>query len=293
MRSYVLPPSVLRSIAATMLLMFFTTPVLADKSVLKNFSDRDSSAGQKQQEPHQRAMVAWNGSEERLVLSTDLMQIPAGRRIEFLPLPAAPRDVHKTSLELFIRLAAIAGAKGADLSALTAFSASGEMADHLDIKELPTVVAFNSYARSRIGDEADPAIAQMVGSYIDRGYRNFVYDEVMVGETVQTFPPVVQQFSSPHLYYPLQDSSVSQSGTTQVDLVLITPRPVHLADIGRPIQVLSSFFVTPKELGAIDPSVNWAEFMKGTSIVVQHIQITGELHQLTKDLIADFQETNL
>jgi len=51
-------------------------------------------------EPNQRAMIAWNGAEEILLLSTDLRASYSTMVVEVLPLPAEP-EVKKGDLETF------------------------------------------------------------------------------------------------------------------------------------------------------------------------------------------------
>ena len=51
-------------------------------------------------EPTQRAMIAWNGSKEILLLSTDISASDSTMLLEVLPLPAEP-EVKKGDLETF------------------------------------------------------------------------------------------------------------------------------------------------------------------------------------------------
>ena len=51
-------------------------------------------------EPNQRAMIAWNGQEEILLLSTDLRASQPTKVLEVIPLPAEP-EVKKGDRVLF------------------------------------------------------------------------------------------------------------------------------------------------------------------------------------------------
>ena len=53
-------------------------------------------------EPTQRAMIAWNGSEEILLLSTDISASESTLVLEVLPLPTEP-EVKKGDIETFQR----------------------------------------------------------------------------------------------------------------------------------------------------------------------------------------------
>jgi len=51
-------------------------------------------------EPNQRAMIAWNGREQILLLSTDLRASEPTKVLEVIPLPAEPK-VSKGDVEVF------------------------------------------------------------------------------------------------------------------------------------------------------------------------------------------------
>jgi len=56
--------------------------------------------------PTQRAMIAWNGEEEILLLSTDLRASEATEVLEVIPLPSEP-TVKKGDVEVFRRATAL------------------------------------------------------------------------------------------------------------------------------------------------------------------------------------------
>ena len=51
-------------------------------------------------EPNQRALIAWNGSEEILLLTTDLYASESTKILEVLPLPSEP-VVEEGNIEVF------------------------------------------------------------------------------------------------------------------------------------------------------------------------------------------------
>ena len=61
-------------------------------------------------EPVQRALIAWNGEEEILLLSTDLRTSEPTKVLEVLPLPAEPK-VTKGDTEVFRRATALINRK--------------------------------------------------------------------------------------------------------------------------------------------------------------------------------------
>ena len=61
-------------------------------------------------EPTQRALIAWNGEEEILILSTDLRASRATKVLEVMPFPAEPR-VKKGDVGVFRRAVKLINSK--------------------------------------------------------------------------------------------------------------------------------------------------------------------------------------
>jgi len=61
-------------------------------------------------EPNQRAMIAWNGQEEILLLTTDLKASEPTKVLEVIPLPSEP-VVKKGDIEVFQKAAALINSK--------------------------------------------------------------------------------------------------------------------------------------------------------------------------------------
>src|SRR5512140_110581 len=61
-------------------------------------------------EPTQRALIAWNGEEEILLLSTDLRASRATKVLEVMPFPAEPR-VKKGDVAVFRRAVRLINSK--------------------------------------------------------------------------------------------------------------------------------------------------------------------------------------
>lgn len=73
-------------LSLVVLVLFPGTPLFADRGLIPFIP------GVQIFEPNQRAMIAWNGSEEILLLSTDLRASQATQVLEVLPLPSEPGD---------------------------------------------------------------------------------------------------------------------------------------------------------------------------------------------------------
>jgi hypothetical protein len=87
--------SVKRSISTLMLLFLSCTPALSDKGLifvrLTPGSDTGDSAPVKFFEPNQNAIIAFDGDEEILYLSTNLRAERSAKVLEVLPLPSQPK----------------------------------------------------------------------------------------------------------------------------------------------------------------------------------------------------------
>ena len=58
-------------------------------------------------EPSQNALIAWNGQEEILYLTTDVRASRASKVLEVLPLPSQPRSLSEKVIDLRMALAGV------------------------------------------------------------------------------------------------------------------------------------------------------------------------------------------
>jgi hypothetical protein len=240
-------------------------------------------------EPHQRAIVAWNGSVEKLVLSTTLSQPNPGVRVEFLPLPSSTLQINLYDAKVFERLSALAAKKGVDLRAFDEKSATSSLLGEPNVQHFDTTDELLNFLADQC-NTVDTRVINVIDDYMRRNNHDFIVDDVYVTSEAQNFPLIAQEFKSPRLYYPLQDSSVNQTGNTTIDLLVISPKPVTFSEIDHPIETLSSFSLNAEELQGIDLSTDWAGYMGTDIIYLQHIEIKSDLHSLTEDLFGDFKE---
>jgi hypothetical protein len=193
-------------------------------------------------EPNQRAMIAWNGSEEILLLSTDLRASDSTTLLEVLPLPAEP-DVKKGDLETFRKATDLINsklntgrmAKGPMLSEGVVVP-SGEVTFHerigahdisvthlLDAKGF--VVWVIDYLKT-LDIEADIVsddMQQLIEEYITDGFEWYVFDVISIGKETVTNEPIQYRFESKYVFYPLKITSTAE-GSTSIELMILTPR---------------------------------------------------------------------
>jgi hypothetical protein len=193
-------------------------------------------------EPNQRAMIAWNGTEQILLLSTDLHASDSTRVLEVMPLPAEP-DVKKGDLETFRKatdlinrkLYAGQAGKGRVLSEGVVVP-SGEVTFHekigahdISVTHLIDGSGFVDWVieyLKTLGIEQDivsPKMRGLIEEYIADDLEWFVFDVISLAEEVVTNEPIQYSFKSDHVFYPLKITSTAQ-GSTSIELLILTPR---------------------------------------------------------------------
>lgn len=197
-------------------------------------------------EPTQRALLAWNGEEEILLLSTDLRASRATKVLEVMPFPAEPR-VTKGDVAVFrraVRLinskisrplaAAARGYASEDRSAVHA-EPPGEITFHERIGAHDVAVArvvsgdgfvewVNDFLKRASVDNPviPPRLRRVVQEYLDDDFRWFAFDVVELESKFRTLEALQYRFPSPALYYPVKISRSNQ-GQTSMELLVLSP----------------------------------------------------------------------
>ncbi len=191
-------------------------------------------------EPHQRALIAWNGDEEILILSTDMRALQKTKVLEILPLPSKP-TIQKANVEIFraatrilnekLRLKETSRAKEGeetrpDLGGMLIFY------KRIGVHEISLTHAtdkqrFVDWANSllKAGGADTPTIpdelATVREAYIADGYTWFAFDVVTLDPSLTTSDAVQYRFKTDMLYYPLRITR-TETGYTRIDLQVIT-----------------------------------------------------------------------
>ena len=193
-------------------------------------------------EPNQRAMIAWNGVEEILLLSTDLHASDSTTLLEVLPLPSEP-DVKKGDLETFRKATDLINrklfkgrmAKGRELSK-DVIVPSGDVTFHkrigahdISVTHLLNAQGFVDWVvdyLQTLGIETDVVSAEMrklIEGYVSDGFEWYVFDVISLGKETVTNEPIQYRFESKHVFYPLKITSTAE-GSTSIELLILTPR---------------------------------------------------------------------
>jgi hypothetical protein len=237
-------------------------------------------------EPFQRAIIAWNGEIEILILATDMAvstnKLGFSRAVQFIPLPANAtsqqerREVFDRMNALYPMLSNLRSARPSN--AIGTMDVNSEVVEIAEPSELIAAIT----RRCAIEPSYIAPAQEIAQQYIDRGYRAFAIESIALDSTVRSFPPMSYEFPSAELYYPLE-TSVMGSGITSVDLTLVTPNGIdNFDETSTPITMLSRFSIDASELINMQPRL--VELFSQDKVVVQRILLRGDLKDMKLDL---------
>ena len=221
---------------ALFFILMFSTIAYADMGAMVPVKDVNLS------EPGQKAIIAHNGSEEILILSTDLSATTSTEVLRFIPLPSEPevslapegcfealgKLVKKHNLRYVIQT------KGGLVP-----GESVELRFHkkLGVHDV-TVVKINDAFHFRKwvndyfkqkglphGDEY-VEIENLVADYVKREIQYFVFDFVKLDEKVTSIDPLIYRFESKKLYYPLKITNIF-GGIGRIELFIFAKSARH------------------------------------------------------------------
>ena len=266
------------------------------------WADRGSiplTPGVKIYEPNQRALIAWNGRQQILILSTDLRASRPTKVLEVLPLPAEP-EVTRSSPEVIQRAVSLINydlrrgdkmtrSKGGRKPAGRVTQHKRIGAHDIAVTQVLDLKRFVSWVKEYLGDqdvEIPPVLAESVKQYVNEGYRWFVLDTVELGVETVTQDAISYKFQSKELFYPMKISRTDQ-GQTEVTLVILTPRMLSKFP-GIPAEKIELLHrptnVTPSQLLGVDKSV-FHLLKNEANNKLRLWRIRGQLSEFTKDLI--------
>ena len=227
------------SLRRAIIVAFFSLVLLPLSSVHADKGMISISAGVSVHEPGQKAILAWNGYEEVMILSTDVTSSEETLVLEILPLPSAP-VVEAASFQAFERIQEIweAGVSLFTYGVMAdARSGSVEVVFHEEIGP-HNVTAVKAEDSSELVDWMRDFLEEngvdkeaslqdfesVVEGYMNRGFRYYVLDLITVSSEERSVDPILYRFKSSFLYYPLAISSPID-GNTQITLFLLTEGP--------------------------------------------------------------------
>jgi hypothetical protein len=267
-------------------------------------------------EPNQRAVIAYDGKQEILLLSTDLRASEPTKVLEVIPLPAEP-EVKKGDVEVFSRATELINRKlfprkraagaGGGLGGMGGFGAgaalppAGEVTFHDKIGahdiSVTHVLAHDRFVtwvedylrKSGVDNPTIPApLEAVVQEYLRDGFKWFVFDVVELGKKTVTKDAIQYCFKTPFLYYPLKITR-AEKGDTTVRLLILSPRLVKLprSESVRVRLVHRPLEVSKRELDEIDHDL--CEFLRSRAqVLLRTWEIKGQLSGFQDDLVTSW-----
>jgi hypothetical protein len=259
-------------------------------------------------EPTQRAMIAWNGEEEILLLSTDMSASDSTEVLEVLPLPYEP-VVKKGNVETFrkatelinkkIRLQNVLVSKRNGGKGRVAQPA-GEITFHEKIGAHDISVArvlnkdgFVKWVENYLDSLGvkNPVIPEglkkVVDEYLEEKFTWFVFDVVSLDKEIKTNDAIQYRFKTDFLFYPVKIMN-TEEGYTSMELLVLTPELLrHFPGI--PLEKIepqhSPISITSSELRLLNEEMDELLGHKD-NMKLRIWSIEGMIFSFTEDLIA-------
>ena len=272
------------------------------------------------QEKAQNAIVAWNGTEEVLILSIDIQSSESTKVLRVIPLPSNPISVTEGSFDSFTKLQEIINkkwqqiwnrSKGHDQNALDGGAPSGNIeitfqdtigVHNITIVKILDVTNFSDWA-TNFATSADltditfsSKFQDMVEEYLSENISYFVFDIIDTTEDESSINPIIYRFKTDFLFYPLKITAASDVGETyaQVRVFCIAKEMIKeevfsdisfYSDLGYYWydDVVYDANLTEDELLEISPEIY--DLFKDDPILMSH-QYYGKYSNLDGDIIA-------
>ncbi len=249
-------------------------------------------------EPEQNAVIAWDGKEEIMILSTDEEnEIKGGGAVlSVLPLPGKPISVLPASTEAFEKANRLIRSKLAIVGMGEKLLTAKIGTHNIFVWKIDSPDDFGNEVRAYIKKtyegQADANITKdvekIVRQYFDEGFRYFAFDLTFMSEEDSTKVAIAYRFESKFVYYPLVISKIGGTGDTSVQLAVFTGGALHNfggLDVNQ-IKLIGNqtVDVTADELKKVDPEI--AEMMGGGAIKARIMSLTGKIDGFDGDLKA-------
>jgi len=276
-------------------------PVDGDRGGFALQAERVSETGQK-------AIAAWNGTYEVLLLSTEVNSSQESEVIEIMPLPSNP-SIHKGETNSFLKIMNLVNTFFDLTTPRTPFhygpwSLGGQSRDVPAIEitfqevigahDLTVIKAenadelirwLNGFLQSKGYTKPLPSnLQRLLENYTTTGIKFFTIDMILTNSTVKTVEPLTYEFSTLKLYYPLRISTLF-SGSTEISLFTLTCNELSGdSALTHTFAKRAQFQVKEETLGEISPYM--AEIFSGNPYLC-YFHFGGPVSWLSEDVLAD------
>lgn len=193
-------------------------------------------------EPGQRAIISWNGTEEILVLSTNVYAQEPTKVLEIMPLPSIP-TIETCDVKVFETLKSLVeweqprgkeagGYDGKNVDSSPPVEVQVIFYDKLGVHNITVIKAYTSdgFAKwindflneSGLPPMSFPDAERIAESYMSRGINYFVLDIIELTNEIRTPEPLMYRFNSTSIYYPMEITTLTGGGS-HILLFILTP----------------------------------------------------------------------
>jgi len=196
-------------------------------------------------EPGQKAIIAWNGETEMMMLSVDVYGTEGSQGLHFVPFPSMPEvelgsteAFHKINQYLVEEMESL-GDDGWNLGVQSYSDGGGnrsvEIVFHdtigphdVTVVEVSDYHDFSTWVEDFLSEKGydGPAmpgnLEDVVENYLDQDIRYFAFDLVEISPYMHSVEPLVYTFQTPAAFFPMEVSSVIP-GSVEITLAFLTP----------------------------------------------------------------------
>ena len=196
-------------------------------------------------EPGQKAIIAWDGQEEIMILSVDVYSEQSTKALHMVPFPSLP-EVELGTVESFDKIEEIINRdrweydgeydrKNGNYSIAAPGIENVEIVFHekvgahdITAVKINSPIEFSKWVNNFLKDngiknkELPDELNTVVAHYTDLEIRYFVFDVIELEANTRSVNPIVYKFETDYLFFPLEISSIIK-GSTEITLALITP----------------------------------------------------------------------
>jgi hypothetical protein len=270
-------------------------------------------------ETAQKAIIAWNGTYEALILSTDVSSTNESEVVEIMPLPSNP-TISKGETRSFGEVTALVNSffdatinrryyyyfrygmlyvqsEGFGLKDTQSISITFQ--ETIGFHFLTVVKAEDSrdlmqwlddFLENRgYNSELPSGLEELVAKYIRDETKYFVIDVIKTNSTVQTVDPLIYQFQTSKLYYPLRISSLF-SGATSISLFTITTNEMKKDSVFGGQFGIGAQFQIEKETST-RVCANFTGLFSANPYLY-YLSFNGPQQNFSEDIAAEFQSSS-
>lgn len=256
-------------------------------------------------EPGQKAIVAWNGEKEILILSADVTSTANTTVLQIMPLPSNPTKIEEASTESFDAIQDLiefrmpipwSDVYWGNQTGLVEVVFHEQIGMHdITVVEAYDVSEFAEWMdefllKNGISEQVTlEDMAPIIEDYMARDFHFYVLDLIDTSSEEKSVEPILYEFNTDFLYYPLLITSPI-GGDGKITLFLITK---HIINYGYPPLIKAQYYVEEfagllefemfkEELFYIDSRIG--ELFEDTAWMTVLVY-DGPLSTLTKDLV--------